>query len=101
MKIDKYSAHKETLKSMYVQVDNLLASSKTFKDIFDIGKTHNNHKYIFIYEENNKTKKIAYSDYYELCYKYAFQLKQLLKDIDKNDYVALKMKNSYLWCVIY
>ena len=101
MKIDKYSAHKETLKSMYVQVDNLLASSKTFKDIFDIGKTHNNHKYIFIYENNNKTKKIAYSDYYELCYKYAFQLKQLLKDIDKNDYVALKMKNSYLWCVIY
>ena len=57
MKIDKYSAHKETLKSMYVQVDNLLASSKTFKDIFDIGKTHNNHKYIFICTKLKKIRK--------------------------------------------
>ena len=97
MEDPKITAHKQSIKSMYDQVDKLLAGKHSFKNIFLINQEHNNHKYVFIYEKDGKTIKVSYDEYFDNCYKYAYAIKESLKDIKTGSYVAFKAGNSPLW----
>ena len=86
---------------MQEQIDKLLASSHTFKDVFEANKEHKNHKYIFIYEKDGKTVNVSYNEFFDNCFKYAAQFKKELANIETGSYVAYKLTNSPVWGYVF
>ena len=81
----------------YDEANRLMATSRTFKDIFDIEIETWSKRIIFIYEDdNNKTKKVTYSQFEKIAKQYAFYFKNNL-NCPKDSFVALKMNNSPKW----
>ena len=63
----------------YDEANRLMATSRTFKDIFDIEIETWSKRIIFIYEnDNNKTKKVTYSQFEKIAKQYAFYFKNNL-----------------------
>ncbi len=84
--------------------EKLMSSNKTLKDIFTLSVLNSSwqsKKPAIIYEENNKTKKIIYKQYYSLVIKYASSIAKQLQDIQKDSFVALKANNSYKWPLLF
>ena len=84
------------LKAFYDEADRLMASNKTFKDIFDILISTWSKRTFLIYEDNKKTQKVTYKQFESIAKKYAFALKNKLT-CPIGSFVALKMNNSPLW----
>lgn len=84
------------LKVFYDEADRLMASNKTFKDIFDILISTWSKRVFLIYEDNKKTQKVTYKQFESIAKKYAFALKNKLT-CPTGSFVALKMNNSPLW----
>ena len=84
------------LKVFYDEADRLMASNKTFKDIFDILISTWSKRTFLIYEDNKKTQKVTYKQFESIAKKYAFALKNKLT-CSAGSFVALKMNNSPLW----
>lgn len=85
------------MKVFYDEANRLMATPRSFKDIFDIEIETWSKRIIFIYEdENNKTKKVTYSQFGKIAKQYAFYFKNNL-DCPKDSFVALKMNNSPKW----
>ena len=81
----------------YDEANRLMATPRTFKDIFDIEIETWSKRIIFIYEDdNNKTKKVTYSQFEKIAKQYAFYFKNSL-NCPKDSFVALKMNNSPKW----
>ena len=84
------------------EAEVLLKSNRTFKDIFNIQIDTWSKRTLFIYEdESEKTHKITFLEFKEICLKYAGGIKEALKDIPLNSFVALKMKNSPKWIYVF
>ena len=73
----------------YDEANRLMATSRTFKDIFDIEIETWSKRIIFICEDdNNKTKKVTYSEFEKITKQYAFYFKNNL-NCPKDSFVAL------------
>ena len=81
------------MKIFFDEAEKLLATSKSFKDIFDIEFATFPKNTAFIFEK----KSVKYSEYKTLSFKYAEALKNALKDIPLDSFVALKANNSPKW----
>ncbi len=81
----------------YQMADYLFTTDKTLKDIFNIPQKYCPNNEAFIYENNGKTISITYKEYKSLVNRYAKALKEQLKDIPSDSYVALKISNSIEW----
>jgi acyl carrier protein len=89
-----------SMKCFYGMIDHLMASNKTMKDIFSIHdetKLTNGNKPICIYEENGTTKSLKYKDYIKKVEKYAASFSAVLKNIEKDSFVGMKLTNSFKW----
>lgn len=83
------------------EANRLLASNRTFKDIFDIHIETWAKRTLFICEdEKGKCKKVSFKEYKHICYQYAFSLSKSLK-CGKGSFVALKMNNSPKWAYVF
>ena len=81
------------MKIFFDEAEKLLATSKSFKDIFDIQFETFPKNIAFIFDK----KSIKYNEYKTFCFKYANALKDALKDIPLDSFVALKANNSPKW----
>ena len=82
------------MKVFFDEAELLLSTSHTLKDIFEVQFNTFPKNKAFIFDE----KKVSYSEYKHLCLKYADSLKNALKDIPVDSFVALKANNSPMWC---
>ena len=53
------------------------------------------------FDEDNKAKTVTYGEWDEQCKRAARQFSSLMKDVEKNSIVGLKIKNSPRWPILY
>lgn len=84
------------------EANRLMASKRSFKDIFNIQIETWSKRTLFIFEdEKNRCVKIKYRDYEHICYQYAFVLKNKLANISRDSFIAIKMNNSPKWAHVF
>ena len=85
------------MKVFYDEANRLMATPRSFKDIFDIEIETWSKRTIFIFEdENGKTKKVTYKEFEKIAKQYAFYFKNKIS-CPKDSFIALKMNNSPKW----
>ena len=89
------------MKPFYDEADQLMASQRKLKDVFEIGIHFRPNNKIFIYKEGSKWKSVTYKQYEEKCFKFADSIEKKLSQIEKGSFVALKATNSPKWAYIF
>ncbi len=93
-----------SMERLYIDIEKLINGEHKLKNILLLPAVFDKKRGnvpVFIYEENGKTKELKYKDYYQEVLKYAKSLNIILKNIDKNSFIAFKMNNSYKWPLIF
>lgn len=80
----------------------LLASSRTLKDIYEIATTlHQNEKACIYFDEDGKKQSYTYATYKTNAYYLARHLSSALSGIPSGSLVALKLKNCPSWPLLF
>jgi long-subunit acyl-CoA synthetase (AMP-forming)/acyl carrier protein len=80
----------------------LKSSSKTLRDIYEIATTlHAKEKAALYFDEDGRKQTYTYERYKSLCYYCAKHLSSLLSGVPAGSLVALKMRNSPNWPLLF
>lgn len=89
------------MKPFYDEADQLMASQRKLKDVFEIGINFRPNNKVFIFKNGSKWASLTYKEYKEKCYKFADSINNSLKDVEKGSFVALKATNSPKWTFVF
>ena len=88
---------KKEFQPFYDLANELMQGPRRIMDIYKLTLTNGNKKIAFKYKENKKWQKIHYSEINDHVLTLAAVLNDKLKNVEKNTYVGLKLKNSPKW----
>jgi acyl carrier protein len=96
-----YSEYKQN-KQFFKSAEDLLKTSKTMQDIFLMAThLHKKDKALTWINEKEKVKTLKYRQYRSACFEYASRLSQMLKNLEPDAVVALKLKNCPEWPLLF
>lgn len=95
-----YMTKRGSMKVFYDMAYHLMSTPKTMKDVFEIHTrfaVRDKNVFVFMEDNGGKTKSIKYKDYYDHVLNHSKAIAEALKDIEKDSFVAFKLKNSIHW----
>ncbi len=95
-----YMTKRGSMKVFYDMAYHLMSTPKTMKDVFEIHTrfaVRDKNVFVFMEEDGGKVKAIKYKDYYDHVLSHSKAVNEALKDIEKDSFVAFKLKNSIHW----
>ncbi len=85
-------------KIVFPLMDELRNSSRTFKDIFNLEYKEGEKTYLR-YRDKGEMKSLSYKATQGLIYSKAHEISETLKDINKGEFVVLKLDNCPEWII--